>query len=725
MWACLIGIDALPQISWAANSIRFLAQTMTRHHHIIATRQERTCTMPPPPPTRRRILAGLRQTAQSATPDSILLVYLLAPGIMDGPTPYLAPTDIDTTMVADTGIAVRRVGELMSLSKAHHKLLWMDFYAPQWADGGTDGFLDEVLAIIPPEIDVIAGYTPDLILSPQTERTPMSQALLAGMTAATEKRLGLAGLIQTVRDDLAAQSASTQIASRTGTDFPLFTFSDSDINNIAQNRKINPLSSVFPAAVQSPQDFFDRESILAETLHTLQIQARPPIVIQGERGMGKTSLLLRVEHALQRESGEEDRRWLSFYITPGRLDRWEHFAWELLDGLELALSVLGTPPAHGNVANNRSLTFNWLVTRVNRLINWGLERNPGLSLVVLMDEIDKGGIHPDVLEKILASIHYLVEKTDLPLFFLMTIITRILPEPARGSPLPTKLIRLHPLAQPSLDEMIRALARRENMELPWADFLSWLQGLSGGHPYLAKLLLSATQQQLWTKPGDASSIWDGEAVLQWALQMEEARQLLEDTYQRFFEDEEKAVILELAGRYPEPFVEEEVKAWPETYIRAVWQLAERGYLHREEEQYTFAMGFWPAWLRAWSLFALERRKHPIPGLRPLDLPPGICLVRATQRIYLDGKEIQLSGVPRRALIHLIEQRGKMVSKEELAHAMYPGEHFSGTDQQIDITISRIRKALGDKRPRRYLHTQRGSGYRLEQATVLEEDAPDS
>ncbi len=486
------------------------------------------------------------------------------------------------------------------------------------------------------------------------------------------------------------------------------------------SRQLSPILGVFPAAVQRPDDFFDREQALWETLNILRIRARQPIVLQGERGVGKTSLLLRAERALAEEPWG-GWQWRVFYITPGRLDHWERFAWELLDGLELTLSDLAPALALDNAYREHPLTFARLVRLVDQMMSQGLAQEPRLGIVVMMDEIDKGGVHPDALEKILASIHYLVEKTELPLFFMMTIIARNLPEPAWGSPLPAKLIRLAPMDATSLGEMVVALARQQGWQLPLEALQTWVQELSGGHSYLAKLLLAAVRHEELSLKASQPLTWQPEAFLQRALAMEEADQLLEDVYRRFFSDEEKAVALELAERWPKGIREEELDGWQEPYIRALWLLVERGYVQRQLNAYAFRMGFWPAWLRAWSLWPLERRKHPIPGLHAPELPAGICVVRSTQRVYVDGREVAgLSGYPLRTLLYLAEHAGQVVTKDDLVRAIYPGEFHAATDQQIDIIISRVRKALGDKRPYRFLITFRGRGYRLVRATVLED-----
>jgi len=490
-------------------------------------------------------------------------------------------------------------------------------------------------------------------------------------------------------------------------------------------RNLSPLPAVFPAAVNRPDDFFDQEEVFHEVIHTLRIGARRPILLQGERGIGKSSMLLRVKQALQNDAIPE-RSLAYFFISPGRMETWEQFAWELLDGLSLTLEALGLPTrAWGEGTAQPPMTFNRLVMQANRLMEPALYRNPRLGIVVAMDEIDKGVVRPQVLDKILASIHYLVEKTQLPLYFLMTIIARKLPDPPAGSPMPVKFVRIPLLPEPAQQEMIACFSRSEGMSALLPNLQRWIPRYSGGHPYIVKLLLSAVLREHGEKQ---VADWEPERFLARAIRMDEARQLFGDVYRRFFSEEEKAIMLELAARDDERITQAEVESWPSTWQRAVLDLEDRGYLQRTGDMIHCRMGMWPTWLRAWPVFSLEKQAHPLPHSAPVPqtaspvLPPGICIIRSTQQVFVDGQEIDertLSRTTYRALLYLAEHGGEVVSRDELGRVIYPDEHFIGTEQQLDSIISRLRKALGDKRPYRFIKTLRGRGYRMEHATVLD------
>ncbi|MGI9332968.1 MAG: ATP-binding protein, partial [Gammaproteobacteria bacterium] len=80
------------------------------------------------------------------------------------------------------------------------------------------------------------------------------------------------------------------------------------------------------------------------------------------------------------------------------------------------------------------------------------------------------------------------------------------------------------------------------------------------------------------------------------------------------------------------------------------------------------------------------------------------LRRQGQTIPLRPKVFQL-------LLYLVEQRERVVSREELVAEIWAGRVIS--DATMDSTIKAVRKAIGDiGRPPRYVETRRGQGYRF-------------
>ncbi|HLK38033.1 MAG TPA: AAA family ATPase, partial [Polyangiaceae bacterium] len=84
---------------------------------------------------------------------------------------------------------------------------------------------------------------------------------------------------------------------------------------------------------------------------------------------------------------------------------------------------------------------------------------------------------------------------------------------------------------------------------------------------------------------------------------------------------------------------------------------------------------------------------------------------STYKLRREGREVALQPKVFDAILHLVERQGRLVRKQELLDALWPGEHVNET--AVPWTISRARKALGqghdDAQP---IETVRGRGYRF-------------
>src|SRR6266581_4532605 len=74
------------------------------------------------------------------------------------------------------------------------------------------------------------------------------------------------------------------------------------------------------------------------------------------------------------------------------------------------------------------------------------------------------------------------------------------------------------------------------------------------------------------------------------------------------------------------------------------------------------------------------------------------------------------------LAYLVAQHERVVGKEELLEALWPGQ-FVG-DVGLNTYIMEVRKALGDRRPpHQWLHTVRGQGYCFVAPVEAQDHAP--
>jgi len=97
--------------------------------------------------------------------------------------------------------------------------------------------------------------------------------------------------------------------------------------------------------------------------------------------------------------------------------------------------------------------------------------------------------------------------------------------------------------------------------------------------------------------------------------------------------------------------------------------------------------------------------------------PGLRVDITTRQVYIDGVLLEppLSAKQFDLLWFLYQNRGRVVSKDEIAQAVWPEAHGDVYDANIDRMVSRVRSRIepdGDENPR-FIHTVRGYGYKLE------------
>lgn len=78
-----------------------------------------------------------------------------------------------------------------------------------------------------------------------------------------------------------------------------------------------------------------------------------------------------------------------------------------------------------------------------------------------------------------------------------------------------------------------------------------------------------------------------------------------------------------------------------------------------------------------------------------------------------GAPIRLEGVPLQLLMFLVENRGQLVTREQIADALWGKDVFVDVEQGINTAIRKIRKALDDDSGQPcFLLTVVGRGYRF-------------
>ena len=91
-----------------------------------------------------------------------------------------------------------------------------------------------------------------------------------------------------------------------------------------------------------------------------------------------------------------------------------------------------------------------------------------------------------------------------------------------------------------------------------------------------------------------------------------------------------------------------------------------------------------------------------------------------------GRPIRLEGLPLQLLMYLIDQRGQLVSREQISSVLWGKDVFVDVETGINTAIRKVRRALDDDSDQpRYLQTVVGRGYRFIAPVVTEEAAPSS
>ncbi|MGB9236751.1 MAG: winged helix-turn-helix domain-containing protein [Terriglobales bacterium] len=78
-----------------------------------------------------------------------------------------------------------------------------------------------------------------------------------------------------------------------------------------------------------------------------------------------------------------------------------------------------------------------------------------------------------------------------------------------------------------------------------------------------------------------------------------------------------------------------------------------------------------------------------------------------------GQPVRLEGLPLQLLMFLVENRGQLVTREQISAALWSKDVFVDVDQGINTAIRKIRRALLDDVDQpKYLQTVVGRGYRF-------------
>src|SRR5215510_11924351 len=85
----------------------------------------------------------------------------------------------------------------------------------------------------------------------------------------------------------------------------------------------------------------------------------------------------------------------------------------------------------------------------------------------------------------------------------------------------------------------------------------------------------------------------------------------------------------------------------------------------------------------------------------------------TGELRKNGRKVHLQHKPFEILVALLEQSGRLVSRESLRQRLWPVDTFVDFDNGLNTALSKLRQALGDTADKpRYIETFEGRGYRF-------------
>ncbi len=687
--------------------------------------------------SRLGILNNLMEIADKTAVSDMLLFYFAGHADIINGEAYLIPSDASgNRLLADTAVPLRRVKEIVRKAPANDKAIILDVEHAQAPDKRYERAFAKTVFDEADNISILAASNlTESVWASSTEagKGLFSHYLLEGLGGAA---LAKSPNFITFNDVAAYVAGGIRDWEASASDMPpyLLDFRGNDELVLlttgeepappkekvvwAAPLRENPINRVFPIAVREPDDFFNRTETLERIRHILQATAHMPIFIQGDRGIGKTSLFNRVKRLLD-DASWKGRHFLHFTVSPNGIFSCADFAREIWDGLRFALEKSGRPSPENFNKPFSFETFGRFAAELAQLQT----HIPQITFVLFIDEFGKIIRQCDGAEykRIEGLINYIVEATEFPAVFFVSLLQN-LPD-TYGSPIPASPIRLRPFERPDFNTMTGTLLNGYgSIDKP---ALNWLYQYTGGHPFFTKLILAKLFDRFAFSEGNSGKITQQMLRIagEEACRSARADEIMRDIYVTYLNENERYILLWLAY-FRRPLTGDDLAALSPQNKTSCKQLVRRDILlMNEPESYQFRLCFMGDWLRAWPRFETEIARleiaTTIPSAQTANLvQEGICINLNTQRVYVNGQEVAatLTDLEYRGLLHLALQDGQVVTKDELANHLYPEPYYEGDDQRISTLIYRIRRALDDNR-QIYLQTLRKRGYRLQHVTL--------
>lgn len=455
----------------------------------------------------------------------------------------------------------------------------------------------------------------------------------------------------------------------------------------------------FPNAVTDPKDFFGRTAELQLIQNLLQSRQKIPVIIFGERRIGKTSL--------QNVSIRSAEGYTPLLIEPRGIKTFNQLCLSILQSLANTQGKPGSDPELVQSLNRET------VVSIDQFEFWFMrlvgEGNAAAYLLCIdeFEEILRSLPEPE-RQRVLGLIHWLIEKTplNLRLFFTMTrpdTLQAEIPSPLLSKAQP---FELQPLSLDELEKMVVTIFQDQTT----ADCLTgWIYDLSGGHPYFAKLLMNHCLR--WNLAGTQGR----ERALALAIDDPRADHAVTNLYKTQLDRQEQALMLALVQR-DRPIPSFELRSASARWLTVARRLEKRAYLMELDDAYRYRIIFLEHWFRNWIEYdeALDTLKDEIMSIRE---PAEIEVNPKTGQVMVRGKPVKLSVQEFNLILILAENGDSVVERDHIIDQVWK-THDGVTPQTLDTAVYRLRRKIKDQGE--YITTVSGKGFKLSRSLIVKD-----
>ena len=366
----------------------------------------------------------------------------------------------------------------------------------------------------------------------------------------------------------------------------------------------------FPDAVREEKDFYGRRLELERVARTLTGGGRRPVVVLSDGMIGKASLQT---VSIRQLTTRQPWTWATLILPPAStIHSFDDYARAFVQSLCSYLNAdLGETGLMVDDDAFRLASIGQFTDVTSRLMD-GLS---GRTFIICIDEFDAIVVNcPGTdAERIIGLTAYLIQRSGLPLLFYLTMtrLPKSLKQSYRSPEIAkAEVIRLGTFTHEETSEMVTGLLHN-HMALDPSGIERLFQ-LSGGHPYVIKLLLDRLVLRYGSRKLTVTSAMIEQSAAD-ATNDARALHTFENIYHVDFTRQEQQLVMLLADRRCR-LTRQQLKALG-PYQNAAHSLERRGYLRRTDgDTCDFRIGLLGNGLRGWAGYEDEHGRLELDAL---------------------------------------------------------------------------------------------------------------